>query len=360
MFKHYPNYRMDIYPTHRSWTYPKYVIDNTIKNATACKAAAEEQRLEGCYGGYPFPIPKTGNQVMWNHLLQFEAHSTEGFVETMLTPTSGGAVLQAHTLLTELYPYYDPARTGVVPSDIRFLKLRTADTAPARQAGGSTVLLDPLDWTTGGRRAYQYIPGQRRVKLAPDLAYDTPSPYSGGGQTMDDQKGFMGALDRWDFKLIGKKEKYIPYNNFAMFDFKTCSTHKAFDTPYFANPDCVRWELHRVWQVEATLKPGFRHVYKKRIFFWDEDVPGAGVSEGYDAAGKLYRLINTYSVPFYEAPGGVGGIAGSAFMSSDLTTGVAGSGGTGSCDDPRCGPTPIPAKSEDYFSPDAMAGAGVR
>ena len=360
MFKRYPNYRMDIYPTHRNWTYPKYVIDNTLKNATSCKAIKGELALDGCYGGYPFPIPKTGNQAMWNHMTQFEAHSYEGLVETFVTPISGAPVRQVLTFLTQTYPYYDPAKTGPHPSDLIFWQVRTSDKSPARQVGGSVVLLDPLDWTTGGRRAYQYIPGQRRVKLAPDLAYDTPSPYSGGGQTMDDQKGFLGSLDRFDFKLMGKKEKFIPYNNYAMFDAKTCPSDKAFSTPGFANPDCMRWELHRVWQIEATLKSGYRHVYKKRTFFWDEDAPGSGVAENYDASGKIYRIITPLSFPFDETPGGVGGIAGSAFLSNDLITGVGGTGGTGACPDKGCGTTPAAVRPPSWYQPEAMAAAGVR
>jgi Protein of unknown function (DUF1329) len=361
MFKRFPNYRMDVYPTHRNFVYPKFVLDNSIKNATACKGNANELRLEGCYGGVPFPIPKTGNQAMWNHLTQYEGGTFWGIVDNYIMPTSGPAVRQVLTDLTQTTSiYHDPRRTTPLPSDIIFWKVRTIDIAPPRQAGGSTVLLDPLDWTSGGRRAYQYIPGQRRVKLAPDLAYDTPSPYSGGGQTMDDQKGFLGALDRYDFKLIGKKEKYIPYNNYALWNSSICSIDKAFNTTKgFANPDCVRWELHRVWHVEATLKPGFRHVYKVRHFFWDEDAPGGGVAENYDAAGKLYRVINALSMPFYESAG-AGGVAGTGFLTSDLTSGVAGSGGTSMCTDKGCGLSPIPSKPETFFSPDAMAGEGVR
>ena len=357
MFKRFPGYRMDIYPSHRSWVYPKYVNDNSLKNATSCKAAAGGQRLEGCYGGTPFPIPKTGDEVMWNHLTQFEARSVGGLTGSWVTPSNGVPVRQVLTSISQTFPFYDPARTTPWPSNILFWKMRTADVAPARMAGSGTLILDPLDWTSGGRRAYQYIPGQRRVKLAPDLAYDTPSPYSGGSNTMDDQKGFLGALDRFDFKLIGKKEKYIPYNNFASADVKTCPDEKLMGSKNFANPDCMRWELHRVWQVKATLKPEFRHIYKKREFFWDEDVPGAGVAENYDGSGALYRIVNTLSYPYYEAVDGAGGSA-SGIVNVDLATGIVGSAKLQGCK--GCGETPIADKTEDYYTPEAMAGSGIR
>jgi hypothetical protein len=157
--------------------------------------------------------------------------------------------------------------------------------APARRAGERLVLIDPLDVKSVGRRAYQYIPGQRRVKLSPDLAYDTPAPMAGGSATMDDALVFLGALDRYDFRLVGKKEKFIMYNNFKMNDRGGCDD-KAILTRNFPNPDCVRWELHRVWVVEAKLKSGFRHIYQRRMFYWDEDSYSAGVAENYDAAEK--------------------------------------------------------------------------
>ncbi len=89
MFKRFPNYRMDIYPTHRNWVYPKWLTDNTIKNATSCKTSSDELKLEGCYAGFPFPIPKTGTQAMWNHLTQFEALNFEGVSDNQVVPTNG-------------------------------------------------------------------------------------------------------------------------------------------------------------------------------------------------------------------------------------------------------------------------------
>ena len=358
MFKKFPNYRMDVYTTHRNTVFPKYVLDNSIKNATSCRGEAGGQRLEGCYAGLPFPIPKVGIEVMWNHLLGFQARSVNGLIENFVTPTSGDPVLQVRTLVSLYYPFYDPSRTTPWPSDISYYKVRVADQAPARQAGGGTILVDPLDYTTGGRRAWQYIPGQRRVKLAPDLAYDTPSPYSGGSNTMDDQDVFLGAMDRFDFKLVGKKEKYIPYNNFALSDFKTCPNKVVYANKNFPLPSCVRWELHRVWVVEATLKPQLRHIYKRRMFYFDEDATATGLAENYDASGALYRVLIGYWVPFYEAPGGVGGAI--SFFNTDLQSGVVGTGGLGACEQSNCGYTSTADRPSDYFSPEAMAGDGVR
>ena len=55
------------------------------------------------------------------------------------------------------------------------------------------------------------------------------------------------------------------------------------------NPDIVRWELHRVWVVEATLHPGERNVLPRRVFYVDEDTWHAVLGDAYDAQGNLYH-----------------------------------------------------------------------
>jgi hypothetical protein len=355
VFERYPDFRMDVYPTRRDIEYPKYVLDNTVKNATACKGAQNELRLEGCYGGFPFPIPKSGNQVMWNHLLQYSAHAYGGKTSSWVTTPDGRAVLQTKVDQHQQYDYFDPKSSDPNPPDMLYWKILNNDIAPARKVGNKLVVLDSLDMAGTGRRVYQYIPGQRRVKLAPNLAYDTPSPNSGGTSTMDDAKGFLGALDRYDFKLVGKREKYIMYNTFGFANHKICTEQKVVEFKNFPNPDCVRWELHRVWVVEATLKNGFRHIYPKRVFYWDEDAPGAGSTESYDAANKLYRITNTVAVPFYENELGV---YTDSTVQLDLQTGswfVQGLTGF-----PEGGLVPVKPRDERAFSPEAIAGEGVR
>ncbi|HEX5783667.1 MAG TPA: DUF1329 domain-containing protein [Burkholderiaceae bacterium] len=358
VFKKYPNFRMDIYPSHRDFAYPKYVLDNTVKNATSCKGANDELKLEGCYGGFPFPIPKTGKQVMWNHLMQFTGSTLDSRSDSWVTPPNGQGVLQARSRVQQQYDFFDPKQTQPHPSNLTYWSLLVTDDAPARKAGGKIAILDSLDMVDVGRRAYQYIPGQRRVKLAPNLAYDTPSPQSGGASTMDDGKGYLGAMDRFDFKLVGKKEKFIMYNTFNFTNHKVCPLEKTINHPNFPNPDCTRWELHRVWKVEATLKSDFRHVYAKRVFFWDEDVPGAGMAENYDASGKPYRFITQVMNPFYDGEKGGGGGYTDSSISLDMQTGLwafqsyQGFPGGGVWPDDRQDPR--------IFTPDALAGTGIR
>ena len=356
MFKKYPNYRMDIYPSHRTAFFPKWVLENAARNATSCKGENNDLKLVGCYGAIAFPIPKNGNQVMWNHLTTFVSQAWAGGSESYVVSNNGSVSMVGAQDGWEQSPYYDSTKKTAADPNSVYWMVRLDDTAPARKVGQKLVLIDALDNLNLGRRAFQYVPGQRRVKLAPDLNYDTPSPTGGGVMTMDDGKVFLGPLDRYDWKLVGKKEKFIPYNNFKLLaEHTTCKSDVVF-TKSFVNPDCVRWELHRVWKVEAILKPGFRHIYAKRNFYWDEDGFGNGVAENFDASGKLYRLNVGTGFPYWASEDG--GMMADLNVIYDLQTGhYLFNGFTGN---PGFGWVPSKRKDSVFFSPEALAGEGIR
>lgn len=193
------------------------------------------------------------------------------------------------------YPYFYKKN----PSTDIFFMDKLKFTGPPRRAGEGLLIIDPINMMEKGRRAWAYLPGQRRVKRAPDVAHDTPSPTTSGTSTYDDTYIFNGSMERFDFKLIGKKEMYIPYNCYKLV---YQSTANALCQPNFANPDYGRWERHRVWVVEASLKPGKRHLYSKRIFYIDEDSWAAVASDQYDGRGQLYRGSLASPAFSYDAP----------------------------------------------------------
>ena len=357
MFQKYPSYRMDIYPTHRTAVHAQPMLDMTLKNATACKAVNQQLRLEGCYGGFPFPIPKTGNEAVWSHIMSHPAWNWDGHVRVWVVDAAGKQVLQAQYHTTQEALYQNPAMYNkVLPSNSAYWNLRFDAEAPARRIGEKTIIVDGLDPLDPGRRAWTYIPGQRRVKLAPDLAYDTPSPASGGASTMDENRIFLGAQDRYDMKLIGKKEVYMMYNANKLTDYKTCPDEVS-HAPHFLNPDCVRWELHRAWVVEAKIKPGIRHVLPHRFLYFDEDTWGGGFADNYDASGKLYRIDNNPIITYYFLP--VGQNAGDYTYTYDLQTGIYGS--TGGLGFPGANYIPSSkAQLKEFYSPEALAGEGIR
>lgn len=355
MLQKYPTFRLDVYPSHRTMVYPKWVQENSIKNASACKVADNNLTLEGCFGGVPFPLPKNGSEVMWNHVVKYSAPEGWGArFQSWVVDASGTATLQGDQVAAYNAPFFNQKEAGANPVGTDFFQYRADISGPARKAGEKLLILESTKMGTaaGGTRVWQYLPGQRRVKMSPDLAYDTPQPQGGGAQTMDDVRAFAGALDRFDFKLIGKKEMFIPYNTFKMQAGGTCSTNELL-TPKHFNPDCVRWERHRVWVVEGKPKAGVRHIYSKRVMYFDEDAPGAGISDSYDAAGKPYRVNMVFPYPFYEAEAQ----ATDRFATFDLSTGsyaeAVGATETG-------GWYLIPRKPTSYFTADSLASSGVR
>ena len=356
-FKKYPNYRMDIYPTHRIVLMPKAAIENTLKNATSCKTANGGLRLEGCYGGVPFPIAKTGNEAVWNHELSFCSQSLTGIMQSLIVDANGKIVMQQVSQVDYEIPYWDMADTGVRPSSSNYYIIRFDGIAPARKVGEKAVLLYSLDPKNPGTRYYMYIPGQRRVKLAPDVAYDTPSPVSGGATTMDEAQVFAGAQDRFDFKLVGKRETYLLTNANKLTDAKVCPTEVT-HMKNFINPDCARFELRRTWVVEATLKPGFRNTMPRRTMYFDEDRTGAATGETYDAAGKIYRVdYNPVTLLYTSDPQTQYTVARYGFT-MDLQTGiVANSAYSGH---PGGGLKLSAPKPKTFYSPEALAGEGIR
>jgi hypothetical protein len=358
MLSKYPGYRLDVYPTHRTAIHDQRMLDNTLKNATACKAVDNGLKLEGCYGGITFPIPKTGNEAVWSHMLSHPAYQFDGFVNTWVVNPDGKKILQATYHTFQEAPYLDPALAGkVLPSSTAYWKLRFDAQGPARRIGEKTIIVDSMDPRDPGRRAWSYIPGQRRVKLAPDLAYDTPSPAAGGAATMDEQRVFLGAQDRYDMKLLGKREMFIPYNNNKLLDSQKCPDLVS-HTKSFINPDCMRWELHRVWVVEAKLRSGFRHNIPRKVMYFDEDEWSSGLSDNWDAAGKIYHVDVFPMFPYFnQATGQNGGDAGAFY---DLSTGIYAT--TLGIGDPGVGiyaPRSKPIE-KNFFSPEALAGEGIR
>jgi len=350
LMKKYPTYRIDVYPTHRTTAYPKYVLDNTLKNATRCKTIDSGNGVEGCFGGLPFPIPKDGHEAMWNHLVRYQGHNVDINLHHYYVDAAGKAVHIATELAQEEFPYYDPNATR---ADV-YWKLRDEVNGPARLAGERSILIDALNPMKTDRKIWQYLPGQRRTRAAPDLAYDTPIPNRGGAQTMDDIGLFSGKMDRYDFKLIGKKEMFIPYNNYKFVFGQNGCTPTTTLTPNHINPNCMRWEKHRVWVIEATLKPGKRHIYQKRVFYFDEDSYGSGMADQYDATGALYRVGFLYGVSRYEQPA----MYSECFSHNDLISGVYAV--TTLLGDDADGVVEVPKRPESNFSPDSLAGSGIR
>lgn len=297
MFKRYPEtYRLPVYTTHRTAAVPERVAQATRQNATRTKLLAGGNGLEDFQVANAFPIPKNGLEVIWNHITRYRGGSVRRMV-TQATPQVNGSYslvyFHEEFAFREALKDYDPSK----PSNVLFY-FKQRVTAPARLAGNVLLVHETLDQVKEPRLAWLYNAGQRRVRRAPQVSYDGPGTAADGMRTSDQLDMYNGAPDRYDWKLVGKKEIYIPYNSYRLDspNLKYADILKA----GHINQDLTRYELHRVWHVEATLKSGERHIYAKRDFYIDEDTWQASVIDQYDGRGNLWRVSEAHAQYYYD------------------------------------------------------------
>ncbi len=289
-------YEMHIYPTHRDFVAPDWYYENTKTNATQAELSADGQKINNSMPGVAFPIPKSGLEVMFNHMTRYSTAYSMDY-DVYYVGSEGNPVLSTTGQHYDIFPMFmDPTKPV---GDGLFLKLRINYLAPNRRAGEILLVHEPgADFSKGkGRKAWSYLTGQRRVRLAPAVAFDTPNPGVAGTSTYDDAYVWNGSPERYNFKLIGKKEMYVPYSNY---NFVFQADVKDLLGPKYLDPKSVRWEKHRVWVVELDLKEGARHIYSKRRYYVDEDTWVALTGETYDGRGNLWRVHHTYPATLYD------------------------------------------------------------
>lgn len=347
--RRFPGFRMDVFPTHRSLALPEVILDNVQKNAVNARSIEGGVAIENVLPGIPFPIPTSGAEAMWNHLLRYQGVTVTSKFDNWNVDSAGTPTLATTGQGFISWPIYEDTSKMLSPKDT-YYRLKLNFTGPARRAGEGNLVQDAVNPIVQPRRAWQYLPGQRRVKLAPDLSYDTPNPGTAGASAFDDAFVFSGALDRYDWKLVGKQEMFVPYNTY---DFVYNNDAKSLVTRNYVEPDAVRWEKHRVWVVEATLKPGKRHIYQKRRIYLDEDSWIALASDEYDARGELYRGSLAFTTQSYDKQL----MDGTPHMIYDLVGGTYSvSGMVG----PYGGIKYIEPLNKSQWSPEALAGSGIR
>ncbi|MGZ9738777.1 DUF1329 domain-containing protein [Pseudomonas sp. GNP012] len=293
MLQKYPEYKLQVYPSHRTAALPQGEFDLIRQEAGTVELAGGGNGLLNYQKtSVPFPIPKSGLEAMWNHLVRYR---TGGFIDY-----PAEMVVQSNGSFTPVRRIRTLAMASAMgnPEPNRLYYFLQNITSPESVAGGQTLIHEPLDQTREQRLAWLYNPGQRRVLRAPEVAYDSPAVTSDGLRTNDSVDMYNGAPDRYDWKLVGKKEMLVPYNTYKLAD--RSLKYKQILQANHLNQDLVRYEPHRVWVVEATLKPGQRHIYAKRVFYIDEDSWGIVSSDIYDGRGELWRLQEAHGLQRYD------------------------------------------------------------
>jgi hypothetical protein len=351
LLQKYPDsFRLDVYTTHRTAAAPQWVYDNTYQNALNGKLVDSSGGLipTGVYGGVPFPIPKTGAEAMWNHKLRWRGEAWHIDFNGYMTTSGGKRVKVLDASNDHDMPYYQQGGSADKFGGEYWL-VRSLTVGPPIRAGEAITGRENVNGEESS--SWVYLTGQRRVRKLPNACCDTPTPFSAGLVSFDEVEGFTGRMDRFDWKLIGKKEMYVPYNSNRSLIPKDDGELVG---GQHLNPDNVRWELHRVWVVEATIREGKRHVSPKSRYYIDEDSWISLLSDRWDANGQLARTQIQIPVAMPDIPAQVGLtwgtydlISGSMFMNWVVN-------------EKRLQYKIVPPYPDSVFTPDAMAGDGVR
>jgi hypothetical protein len=299
LMKKYPAYRIDVYKTHRTVAYPDWMLKNTAKCAVTAKSGEGGLAIDNARACIPFPIPKTGPEVMWNHLTAYRGLADETKASNYIKDSNGRLTCSGGGWIVNEYPFWTENPDSVdKPYYWKYFYSFQGKQIPSRLVGNLYLAFYPINQAKTDTMTYVYLPGQRRVRLAPEIDFDTPLPDAAGQAICDETFGFTGSMEKYNWKLLGKKEMYIPYNDYRA-DFSVPFENLLMKG--YLNPDYIRWELHRVWIVEANLKKGDRHIYPKRKFYIDEDSWRIHAAETYDALGTLSKVDYTLLFQAYDA-----------------------------------------------------------
>lgn len=297
LMERHETYFMDIYPSRRSCAHPEHVYKAAVRNAEVGELVSDGNGVANAIMASPFPIPNNGLEIVWNHTLRYRGYKLQREF-TAIPVNQNGDYYEITVHDDAILRWSDPQKNNAEELDNISILYLLQTKAPARSAGYVVLVQESLNMSVEARRAWTYSPGTRRVRRAPTIAYDNPGTNSDGITTSDSFGGFNGAPDRFDWTMRGRSEKFIAYNNFR----RVLTPYAEVVGKKHINQDVMRYEKHRVWEVEGNLKDNFRHVYARRVFYIDEDTKGIVATEIYDGRGDLWRVQELGGGVQYELP----------------------------------------------------------
>lgn len=302
LFKTFPDYTMPVYPCRRSASYPQWYYDSTVKNATRVNLTDHGYGFSGTARGAPFPIPTNATESMWNHIMRYNTTGWRGYLNSAVTQTDGSYTLERAYL--ELTYIYNNRKYTVETLDNQNLYALIKTVAPPDKAGTADLLHVPIDRVKEDTKVWEFNTALQRVRRIGSVGYD--NPLFDGLMTHDQVDMFNGPLDRYDVKLLGKRELLVPYNAYELYSPKIKYrdiVHKG-----HINQALTRYELHRVWVIEANLRPGFNHIYRKRYFYQDEDSWLILLEDMYDDRLQFWRTAEAHAINYADVPVVVNGV----------------------------------------------------
>lgn len=298
LLEQYDDYKMPVYPSRRSAAYPEAIYKATIKNQETARLI-DPDILEGARLGFPFRRPKTGNEVLWNHRTRYRGDSLKlPSAQALVLP--GGQRNIGKGLAEVLFVYGNLSNPGEIREGHLLLYYLFRVLEPSSVSGLTALAHETTDLTRG-RQVWASPPSIARLfRLPKNIGYDYPMQGSGGLQFIDQINMYNGGFDKYTWRLHGRKPMLVPYNAF-----RTNSPDLSYEEllpPRHFNQDHTRYEVHRVWVVEAETRPGESHEFSRRVFYVDEDAYGILMVDCYDQDGELWRFQEGHGIAHYNVP----------------------------------------------------------
>ena len=297
LLKRFPDYRLPVYPSRRSVAFNEAYYKAAAAEAPQIRLVKEGRALQGQQrSSVPFPQPKSGVEAIWNVIMRRPADTVVSASATFAVDGSNPPKPVVSSEKLAWSPHFSSRNN---PADWVFVIAETIK--PASMTGDALLVHESTDFVDEQRRSWTVNAGQRRVVRLPELTFDAPAGNSDALRTVDDVAGFNGSPERFEWKLLGKQEMLVPYNSYALT--RKSLKYAQIPKPILPDTGLLRYELHRVWVLEARLKPGMRHVYSKRVYYIDEDSWNIVLADQYDSRGELWRTRQMFTFQAYNSPG---------------------------------------------------------
>lgn len=296
LFAKFADYTMPVFQTRRSVAYPQAIYDATQANLGSTKLLGSDA-LSGARLGFPFGKPQNGVEVMWNHRTRYRGDATQTQTTQAIVRPSGEPQYLKQTERV-LYRYANLKNPADMKGSNILLYYLTWFGKTANAIDFTALVHETANSEKDNRNVWVIPPKIPKMFRIPPVGYDQPFPGSDGIQFIDMVDMYNGAFDRYVWKLTGKRELYIPYNAYRISDGSW--KYPQLLKPGHINQGATRYELHRVWVIEATERGGKRHVFGKRTFYVDEDSWNVVLVENEDRDGRIWRFQEGHLVTLYE------------------------------------------------------------
>lgn len=294
LFNKYPDYRMKVYPTHRSAAFPEAIYKATLANQKRARLEGPDS-LVGAQLGFPFRRPNNGVEVMWNHRLRYRSNDIWSRTDEAVVAADGGYSVKPR-IEEVLFGYGNinkPPNIGenIIAYYLAYLEIDG-------RSDGLVLAHETMNKRRGERRIWVGVPGLARLFRLPPVGYDNPRPGTGNLMFVDQIDMYNGSFDRYVWRLVGRKEMLVPYNAYGLLnqDIRYSNLLKS----NFPDPEELRYERHRVWVIEATERGGEKHEFGKRVYYVDEDSWSILMVDNYDRDGNLWRFQEGHAVQYYD------------------------------------------------------------